>query len=531
MGCFSSVLASSSGDFHAEYILGEKLGSGAFGQVRSCTSVNTGESFAVKVLEILDGNTSSACGKPAEARAAPALAKHVDSRARERKRQARNEADLWDKATGHVNVVRLYQVFMDHSLCYLVMERCRKSLLNALEEMEPWPVEADLIRIFYDVILALLHIHERRVMHRDVKPDNILLGGEKGNVVKLCDFGLASAVPVGELLQEIVGTPPYMSPEMLRGMPYSSKTDMWSFGVTCYVVLYGRFPYESATRSAKEIKRVIACGFPKPSYKAVGKHPQPSEMAERAVRQFLERDATRRVTAVCVTGSPLGEELRIAADSASAVTNEESLGSHRNTSSFLEVVQAAGKMVSEFRPESARCEETDALLHELQTRAEVSGARVAPIKRFTLPNVVVPRLSRSSITGGRRRFTTDGALFRFRKGSRTPSTGPVMPLQIPGSPHCEQPVLLGGRYSMASSMASTTFTTIQGCDHLQLVLPSSVKEDTSPASGEQGGSPLLMPLPCPASAKSSERTSKLSPCTGAIRMKCASEQHRASSSF
>lgn len=475
MGCICSPGAS--GDFHAVYILGEKLGSGAFGQVRACRRATTGEGYAVKVLEIQDGP----------------VGRETDARARERTRQARSEAELWRRATGHENVVRLQEVFMDNVLCYFVMERCRKSLLHALKEMEPCPVEADLLKILYDVLLALLHLHERRVVHRDIKPDNILLGGECGNVVKLCDFGLASAIPAGEHMQEVVGTPPYMSPEMLRGMTYSSKTDIWSLGVTCYVVLYGRFPYEpeSNARSAKEIKAVIARGWPSPSYKAADKHPQPSELAERTARVFLERNVTRRATAAYVTGSALGDELRLAAAGIGSLTDIESRKTqHRDSSSFLEVVQAAGKMVSEFRPVSANCTKTDDLLHELQERAENNGVRQSVVKRFTLPNAVMPRMSRLSVAAPRR-FTTDGALFRSRKSSRQGGWDGQQVLPVRPQQDCPAPpVLLGSRASMLS--ATSTVLGVppppNGPQFVALGHPSAVKDLTDDASPATSGS-------------------------------------------
>ena len=83
-------------------------------------------------------------------------------------------------------------------------------------------------------------------MHRDLKPENIFFNDGK---VKLIDFGCACEFEEGDkyVLTEPVGTKEYMSPEMLQRRNYNSKSDIWSFGIILYEVLYGKFPWEGKT--------------------------------------------------------------------------------------------------------------------------------------------------------------------------------------------------------------------------------------------------------------------------------------------
>lgn len=82
-------------------------------------------------------------------------------------------------------------------------------------------------------------------MHRDLKPDNILL---HNGTLKLADFGFCKTLEdKNGLTQTMLGSPIYMAPEVLKGQPYTMKADIWSMGVVLYQMLYGRYPFESKT--------------------------------------------------------------------------------------------------------------------------------------------------------------------------------------------------------------------------------------------------------------------------------------------
>ena len=91
---------------------------------------------------------------------------------------------------------------------------------------------------------AVAHCHRHHVCHRDLKPENFLFSSVEDNAtLKLIDFGLSKVVPTGDsLMKTRVGTPYYMSPELLRG-EYTTSTDVWSVGVMCYVLLCGYPPF------------------------------------------------------------------------------------------------------------------------------------------------------------------------------------------------------------------------------------------------------------------------------------------------
>merc|ERR1719428_1666918 len=92
------------------------------------------------------------------------------------------------------------------------------------------------------MFLAVSEVHALKMLHRDVKPDNFLVG--PGATVKLCDFGFARRFPSGPAcVRGVFGTAPFMSPEMIMGLEYGAPTDVWSLGVVLYVLLCGEFPY------------------------------------------------------------------------------------------------------------------------------------------------------------------------------------------------------------------------------------------------------------------------------------------------
>merc|ERR1719215_1176005 len=126
-------------------------------------------------------------------------------------------------------------------------------------------METDLTRIFREMLCGIEHVHSCGIAHRDIKPDNFLFGEEEGcegEVVKLCDFGLAAKVPKGGLLKGVYGTAPYMSPEMLLNSGYDQGTDVWSYGATCYLMVHGDFPYSPREGTAPAMKKAIIANKP-----------------------------------------------------------------------------------------------------------------------------------------------------------------------------------------------------------------------------------------------------------------------------
>ncbi|MET8148050.1 protein kinase [Actinoplanes sp. NPDC049668] len=153
-------------------------------------------------------------------------------------REARSAARL-----NHPHVIRIYDVVHARDLPWIVMEYVQsRSLYQVLGEDGPFP-PAEAARIGLDVLEAITAAHRAGVLHRDVKPHNVLIGHD-GRVV-LTDFGLATFVDDGSVTGPglVVGSPQYVSPERARDGASTVESDLWSFGATLYAAVEGRSPF------------------------------------------------------------------------------------------------------------------------------------------------------------------------------------------------------------------------------------------------------------------------------------------------
>jgi serine/threonine protein kinase len=154
-------------------------------------------------------------------------------------REARTVARL-----SHPNIVTVHDAGVDHGLKYLVMELVRGHSLA--HRLAGGPMEvAEAVRIAVQVCAALEAAAEAGVVHRDVKPANILLTA--GGRVKVCDFGLArvAGLDQAELTgsAQMIGTCTYMAPEQVTGSPVDARTDLYGLGCVLYAMLTGRPPF------------------------------------------------------------------------------------------------------------------------------------------------------------------------------------------------------------------------------------------------------------------------------------------------
>ncbi|XP_034406806.1 serine/threonine-protein kinase 36 [Cyclopterus lumpus] len=141
----------------------------------------------------------------------------------------------------HPHIVQLFDSFETETEVVVVTEYAEGQLFQILEDDGNLP-ESQVHEIACQLVSALYYLHSHRILHRDMKPQNILLG--KSGVVKLCDFGFARSMSVSTLvLTSIKGTPLYMSPELVEEKPYDHTADLWSLGCILYELHTGAPPF------------------------------------------------------------------------------------------------------------------------------------------------------------------------------------------------------------------------------------------------------------------------------------------------
>jgi serine/threonine-protein kinase len=156
----------------------------------------------------------------------------------------------------HTNIATVFDYGEEDGLAFLVMERVDGRSLSQVVRDEG-TIDPDRVRsIIGQAALALGVAHEQRVVHRDVKPANILLRDD--GLVKLTDFGIARAVGAAghTRMGELLGTPHYLSPEQALGEPASGASDLYALGVVAHELLTGRRPFDGGTPIATALMHV-----------------------------------------------------------------------------------------------------------------------------------------------------------------------------------------------------------------------------------------------------------------------------------
>ncbi|KAL3641597.1 hypothetical protein CASFOL_012412 [Castilleja foliolosa] len=141
----------------------------------------------------------------------------------------------------HENIIAMLDSFESPQEFCVVTEFAQGELFEILEDDKCLP-EEQVQAIARQLVRALHYLHSNRIIHRDMKPQNILIGS--GSIVKLCDFGFARAMSANTVvLRSIKGTPLYMAPELVREQPYNHTADLWSLGVILYELFVGQPPF------------------------------------------------------------------------------------------------------------------------------------------------------------------------------------------------------------------------------------------------------------------------------------------------
>ncbi len=196
-------------------------------------------------------------------------------------------------ALQHPNIIQVHDFDVHNGMPYMVMEfveggtlKTRVENLARLNEVLPL---AETVRIVREVGRALSYAHQRSMIHRDVKPANVLLGS--GGRVILSDFGIAKILtgPSFTMSGATVGTPSYMSPEQSLGQPGDHRSDIYALGVVLYQLGTGQLPYMADTPMAVMLKQVNA---PLPNPRAV--RPDLPEGLERIILKALAKNPEDR---------------------------------------------------------------------------------------------------------------------------------------------------------------------------------------------------------------------------------------------
>ncbi|XP_050928900.1 LOW QUALITY PROTEIN: serine/threonine-protein kinase Nek5-like, partial [Lates calcarifer] len=164
------------------------------------------------------------------------------------KEASKKEVTLLSKMK-HPNIVSFITSFEERGSLYIVMEYCDGGdLMKKINMQKGVPfTEEQIVGWFVQICLGLKHIHDKKILHRDIKAQNIFLtdGGMKA---KLGDFGIARMLNnTMELARTCVGTPYYLSPEICESRPYNNKTDIWSLGCVLYELCTLRHPFEGSS--------------------------------------------------------------------------------------------------------------------------------------------------------------------------------------------------------------------------------------------------------------------------------------------
>uniref|UniRef100_UPI00398E9B1C serine/threonine-protein kinase Nek5-like isoform X2 n=1 Tax=Pristiophorus japonicus TaxID=55135 RepID=UPI00398E9B1C len=166
-------------------------------------------------------------------------------------RQKEREASLKEvillEKMKHPNIVTFLDSFEENQNLYIVMEYCDGGDLMHRVNLQHgvWFEEEQVLDWFVQICLGLKHIHDRKILHRDIKTQNIFLCN-KGVTVKLGDFGIARVLNnTMELAHTCIGTPFYLSPEICENQPYNNKSDIWSLGCVLYELSTLNHPFEA----------------------------------------------------------------------------------------------------------------------------------------------------------------------------------------------------------------------------------------------------------------------------------------------
>ncbi|KAJ6316536.1 hypothetical protein OIU78_019755 [Salix suchowensis] len=281
----NSVLKTRTGQLKEYYNLGRKLGHGQFGTTFLCVEKATGKEYACKSISKEKLLTSD----------------EVDD--------VRREIQIMHHLAGHPNVVSIKGAYEDAMAVHVVMELCAGGeLFDRIIERGHY-TERKAAQLTRTIVGVIESCHSLGVMHRDLKPENFLFVNEsEDSPLKAIDFGLSVFFKPGDVLNDVVGSPYYVAPEVLRRR-YGPEADVWSAGVMVYILLCGVPPFWA--ENEHDIFEEVLHGdldFTSDPW------PNISSSAKDLVRRMLVRDPKKRLTAHVVLCHPWVHDDGVAPD-------------------------------------------------------------------------------------------------------------------------------------------------------------------------------------------------------------------------
>lgn len=222
------------------FILGETLGEGSTGKVKLAIHKDTNQKVAIKII-----NKSILTNKPSL------------------RRKVEREIAVM-KLINHKHVIRLFDVLQTKKYLFLIIEHVEGGELFDYIVNKGRLSTEEAYQIFRQIIIGVEYCHNNLICHRDLKPENLLL--DRNNNIKIADFGMASLMEEGTLLETSCGSPHYASPEVVKGLRYNGmEADVWSCGVVLFALLTGRLPFDDDNLQ-NLLKKVKAGVYQMPSF-------------------------------------------------------------------------------------------------------------------------------------------------------------------------------------------------------------------------------------------------------------------------
>uniref|UniRef100_A0A8C5C1W8 non-specific serine/threonine protein kinase n=1 Tax=Gadus morhua TaxID=8049 RepID=A0A8C5C1W8_GADMO len=229
--CRNSLTSTEEHPHIGNYRLLKTIGKGNFAKVKLARHVLTGREVAVKIIDKTQLNPTSLQKLFREVRIM--------------------------KILNHPNIVKLFEVIETEKTLYLVMEYASGGEVFDYLVAHGRMKEKEARAKFRQIVSAVQYCHQRRIVHRDLKAENLLLDADMN--IKIADFGFSNEFTLGSKLDTFCGSPPYAAPELFQGKKYDGpEVDVWSLGVILYTLVSGSLPFDG--QNLKELRERVLRG-------------------------------------------------------------------------------------------------------------------------------------------------------------------------------------------------------------------------------------------------------------------------------